>query len=58
MRYKCWLFECMHAVEKHTQKITQRMWCTPAPGLEVSEELAATAELHNKVHTLLILKGG
>lgn len=34
------------------------MRCTPAPGFEVSEELAATAEFHNKVNTLLILKGG
>jgi len=58
MSYKCWAHECMRVVEEALEKRTQRMWCTPAPGFQVSEELAATAELHNKVNTLLILKGG
>ncbi len=48
----------MRDEEEAHETRTQRMWCTPAPGFEVSEELAATAEFHNKVYTLLILKGG
>ncbi len=58
MSYKCWANECMSVVAKAHAKRTLRMWCTPAPGFEVSEELATTAEFHDKVYTLLILKGG